>query len=220
MDLSQLFASSPGLFTRIDPSQSPLGQQQAASQWLGNALAAPITDTWQHASNIAQGRGDYGMELANLLLGVGGLAVPEARGGDAAKGALDALEAALFRSTPKAADNVFPIVSNELRDESRAHMDFPHITRVDADALRQAYEADQKEPLAWNPWRADNVRRIVDSGTPVNDYPRVGYYQGRVGVDDGRHRISVAADRGQLIDIAVGSPGEATALQDRLSRVR
>jgi hypothetical protein len=106
----------------------------------------------------------------------------------------------------------FPIKETPERAESRIAMGFPEIVRIDASGFRDAYEKAQKEPLAWNAGRTKQVEERLDAGVIHNDYPRVGLVNDRVGVDDGRHRISVAADRGQSIDVAVSSPEEAAKL--------
>ena len=58
-------------------------QQRGAVTSVLSALAAPLTDAYQHASNLAQGRGDYGMELASGLLAAAGMAAPPAARGAA-----------------------------------------------------------------------------------------------------------------------------------------
>jgi hypothetical protein len=109
--------------------------------------------------------------------------------------------------SPRGPLSTFPI--NENSRERFMRQGFPHIVRVDAAALRDAAERNIGEPLIWSEGKANALR---NSGG-AEGYPRVGVYRDRVGIDDGRHRIAVAAERGQGIDVAVSSPEEAAALQ-------
>jgi hypothetical protein len=110
--------------------------------------------------------------------------------------------------------DVFPIAETPERAESRKAMGFPSVVRVDAAGFRDAFE-QQGEKLAWSPGRSAQIDERIATDTVHNDYPRVASRGNRIGVDDGRHRIAAAAERGQSIDIAVSSPEEATTMSKR-----
>lgn len=73
--------------------------------------------------------------------------------------------------------------------------------RVDAAALAERFEHDNGEKLLWNPPRAERLRTLPS----VNAYPQVYVdpYNGKIAFLDGRHRVAVAAERGQDIIVAV-----------------
>jgi hypothetical protein len=109
--------------------------------------------------------------------------------------------------------DVYTVAETPQRQESRIAMGFPHIVRIDAKSFRDAYNvANKDDPLAWSPGRTAMLEKVTG---PVNDYPRVGVSKNAFGVDDGRHRIDLAAKRDKAIDVAVSSPQEVAELQRR-----
>ena len=114
--------------------------------------------------------------------------------------------------------NKYPIKETDTRKAYRERAGLTDKISVDAALFKRAFEHDHKEPLDWNPKRLDNLRSLVDSGTHINAHPEVGMHDdGRIGVNDGRHRISHAAELGRMIDV-VASPEDTQKIQDRLKR--
>jgi hypothetical protein len=114
----------------------------------------------------------------------------------------------------------FPINESPYELRLRLQARLPHVVRVDATRLRDAIERDTGAPLIWSQEKANAVRQAGGD----TKYPRVQFNdQGQPHIDDGRHRIAVAAERGQTIDAAVATPQEAEALQqfspDRAARI-
>jgi Inorganic Pyrophosphatase len=108
----------------------------------------------------------------------------------------------------------FPITETAARKEQRINSGYPILTEVDAGKFQRAFEFDRKEPLAWSPERLTRLRQMEGS----DSHPMVYTRNGNVDVDDGRHRIALAAERGHKIDVAVPDEETARQLQERLKR--
>src|SRR4029079_2661543 len=82
---------------------------------------------------------------------------------------------------------------------------YTEIVRVDAAKVKALWEEQQGEKLPWNAGRNERLRQLEG---PVHGYPIVSAsgLVGQVDVGDGRHRIALAAERGQTIDVAL-QPG-------------
>lgn len=99
------------------------------------------------------------------------------------------------------AARLFPAKESPDERASRSR-DYPFVFRVDAAGLRAAWEHSGQN-LPWNPKRTENLRRLVEQGAPINAYPKVGLNSGGgLFVDDGRHRIGLAAELGMDIEVA------------------
>jgi hypothetical protein len=84
---------------------------------------------------------------------------------------------------------------------------------VDARALRNAFESDNGEQLAWSQDKLDAVR----SGKKSTGNIEVAINaKGKIGVNDGRHRIAAAADNGERVSIFT-SKDDAEKITARIS---
>ena len=88
---------------------------------------------------------------------------------------------------------------------------------VDAKAFQAAFERENGEPLAWNKMKADAIR--AGTGKASSGLPEValgGVRGDRLGVNDGRHRIAVAAERGEKIKV-LASAEDAKRIAEKLN---
>jgi hypothetical protein len=97
-----------------------------------------------------------------------------------------------------------PIVESEEARRLRIRRGYTEFETWDACELKERFERDNGQPLAWSRERLEEARRL-----PFFDsYPMVWYgADGRLHVLDGRHRIAAACERGQLITVAVKRSG-------------
>ncbi len=108
----------------------------------------------------------------------------------------------------------FPINESPREATLRLQAGFPHLARVDAAQLRDTIERNTGKPLIWSQERASAVRRAGGATA----YPRVQFNdRNQPAIDDGRHRVGVAAQRGQAIDVAAVTPQDAQALRQQFS---
>lgn len=183
---------------------TPLGAQpgvQAGIKQFGVDTLEPFTALGRVLTGNSE---NIPHDLINF--GIGMVGPPGARG--------------LMRPASRVAQDLMPIVETATKKAMREGAGYPVITEVDANAFKRAFEADHNEDLAWNSWR---LNRLRDLEGPVDSHPFVGVTGrgkdglGVVGVDDGRHRIALAAERGQRIPVAVNDQQQAIALQQRLA---
>lgn len=114
--------------------------------------------------------------------------------------------------------NKYPIQETDARKAYRERAGLTQKVTVDARAFKNAFEHDHQESLAWNPKRVDNLRELVNSGIKINAHPEVGIDAfGRLGVNDGRHRIAHAAEIGNTIDV-VAHPDDVDKIRSRISK--
>ena len=95
--------------------------------------------------------------------------------------------------------DLFRVSESESERARRLNADFDRVILVDANKFKTAFEKGQGEKLAWAPHRMDKLREL-DS---VDSFPRVTENIRGVDVEDGRHRISLAAERGEKIPVTV-----------------
>jgi hypothetical protein len=114
------------------------------------------------------------------------------------------------RATATAAPDqpVFPIEESRRNREARERMGLDVLMTVDAGALQRVFERERGEALMHKAMRGDNLRELLDQGTAIDAYPVVGAQYG-FNIDDGRHRVGVAAERGMRITIATNKDSEA-----------
>jgi hypothetical protein len=105
----------------------------------------------------------------------------------------DELTAALMEEANKGATAPLRVEENDVNAEKRLHMGNYAVIEIRPAAFMQAWETQHGEPLAWSAERAEALR----NAETVDGYPFIGQYEGRLGVEDGRHRIAEAARRGQ-----------------------
>ena len=100
---------------------------------------------------------------------------------------------------------VYPIQENPLKKARRERSEFNKVLLVDANRFKEVFEKDQNESLPWSQRRLENLRNLVNSGTKIDAYPEVGIddFGNRLSVNDGRHRISHAAELGLKIPVSV-----------------
>jgi hypothetical protein len=182
----------------------PLGSQPGVQAGV-KQMASDMLEPFSALGRVMTGKSEnIPQDLVNF--GVGMAAPPGARG--------------MMRPVEKIAEGVLPIVETAAKKAMRKGAGYKTITEVDANAFKRAFEADNNEDLAWNPWRLDRLRNVEG---PIDAYPFVGVTGrgkdglGTVGVDDGRHRLALAAERGLRIPVAVSNQKEAIALQRKLA---
>jgi hypothetical protein len=82
----------------------------------------------------------------------------------------------------------------------RINRGYKDIVQVDAKALKERFEKDNNTPLAWKQLRFDLLKNFEE----FDQYPEVDVLSsGKIDFNDGRHRVAVAAARGETIEIAV-----------------
>ena len=75
---------------------------------------------------------------------------------------------------------------------------------VSAKALQDAFEKDNDEPLVNKPEKLEAWRSGTAKTNPVTSPVEVGFKDnGKFGINDGRHRIALAAERGESIKVMV-----------------
>lgn len=83
----------------------------------------------------------------------------------------------------------------------RERRGFDAIVEIDAEEFAHRFKRDQGADLSWSSERLKSARER----DTVDSYPQVtvSEHTGRVDVNDGRHRLAVAAERGEKIKVAV-----------------
>lgn len=82
----------------------------------------------------------------------------------------------------------------------RINRGYKDVVQVDAKALKERFEKDNNTPLAWKQLRFDLLKNFEE----FDQYPEVDVLSsGKIDFNDGRHRVAVAAARGETIEIAV-----------------
>jgi hypothetical protein len=82
----------------------------------------------------------------------------------------------------------------------RENRGYKNIITIDAKDFAQQFKKDQGEDLVWN----DNRLLSARSRDVVDSYPQVDMLSnGKVDVNDGRHRLAVAAEKGLKVQVAV-----------------
>jgi hypothetical protein len=110
-----------------------------------------------------------------------------------------------------------PISESERNRKQREQAGLTAIVKVDARKLAEIVEHDEGDALEHKPARSENIEALLAAGTPLDAYPQVGVYSnGKLSINDGRHRIAVAAKHGMQIEIAT-TEGNAKRIQERLS---
>lgn len=182
----------------------PLGSQPGFQAGV-KQMAADMLEPFTALGRVVTGNSEnIPHDLINF--GAGMVAPPGAR--------------ALARPIERIAEGVLPIVESAAKKAMRKGAGYKTITEVDANAFKRAFEADHNEDLAWNSWRLNRLRNVEG---PLDAHPFVGVTGrgadglGTVGVDDGRHRIALAAERGLRIPVAVNNQKQAVALQQKLA---
>lgn len=93
----------------------------------------------------------------------------------------------------------FEVRETPAEKKSRQNRKYTNIVRVHAGKFKDEWEKQHGEKLDWHPTRKDRIREYPH----LNGHPQVYTdHTGNVDVLDGRHRISVAAERGQSIHVA------------------
>lgn len=97
----------------------------------------------------------------------------------------------------------YPIKETPLRKKMRLNHELTKVITVDAKKFKEVFEKDNNEKLDWNPRRLEALRDLRQQDVQINAYPEVGIdAYGRLAVNDGRHRISHAAELGMKIKVA------------------
>lgn len=120
---------------------------------------------------------------------------------------------ALLLSRMRAASQTMPTGRFEKARFSRqgkagyASDDSPIGVEIDARTLRDVFEHDQGEPLAWSAAKAQAVRDGSGVKSPFGI--EVGFHErtGKLQFTDGRHRTAVAAERGERVTVYTDRAG-------------
>ena len=110
----------------------------------------------------------------------------------------------------------YPIEETPVRKQYRVRGGLTKTVSVDAGKFKKVFEKDNEEKLDWNAKRIENLRNLRQHDVKINAYPEVGIdAHGRLAVNDGRHRISHAAELGMKIKVAV-RPEDLSGLKEKL----
>jgi hypothetical protein len=91
------------------------------------------------------------------------------------------------------------VKESQFEKERRLRAGYTQLAMVDAQKLKTSWEKNNEEQFAWNPIRLKNKMK---RGFISDAYPRVFFSSGHLDIEDGRHRIAAAAEKGQKIIIA------------------
>lgn len=99
--------------------------------------------------------------------------------------------------------DIFPIKESRKNYEHRMALDLTEILLLDANKIKQKFERVRNEPLVHKPLRKEKIEDIVfEKSGYIDAYPIVSALWSPIAIDDGRHRIAVAAEHGMKIEIA------------------
>jgi ADP-Ribosyltransferase in polyvalent proteins/Phage MuF-C-terminal domain len=98
-----------------------------------------------------------------------------------------------------------PTVTRESKNQSSAgRPGYDTEIEVSANALQAAFERDSGEPLVSKPEKLEAWRNGTAKTNPVTSPIEVGFKaNGKFGINDGRHRIALAAERGENVKVMV-----------------
>jgi len=82
----------------------------------------------------------------------------------------------------------------------RINRGYKELVVVDAKKLKERFEKDHKTPLVWRQIRFDLLKDLNE----FDKHPEVDVLSsGKIDFNDGRHRVAVAASKGETIEVAV-----------------
>jgi len=82
----------------------------------------------------------------------------------------------------------------------RINRGYKEIVVVDAKKLKERFEKDHKTPLVWRQLRFDLLKDL----DKFDKHPELDVLtSGKIDFNDGRHRVAVAASKGETIEVAV-----------------
>ena len=92
----------------------------------------------------------------------------------------------------------------------RERRGFDEIVEIDAKTFAKRFRRDQGTPLEWSSERLKSAREREE----VDSYPQITVSEstGKVDVNDGRHRLAVAAEKGEKIKVAIRGEQESKLL--------
>lgn len=93
---------------------------------------------------------------------------------------------------------------SDYNKERRIRHGATRIETVDAREFKRNWEEQHKEKLDWNKERLSQALERNED----DSYPEVSISEDKVDIADGRHRISAAAERNQVIDVAIEEDDE------------
>lgn len=105
---------------------------------------------------------------------------------------------------------VFPVKEDRFNKQLRTRRGFKVIMRLDAAKLWARYAQDNPTFTRLTPAKLDHIRELFDSGVVFDAYPLVTFFDGRVSIGDGRHRVFVAAEHHMSIEVGIDSERGAT----------
>lgn len=124
---------------------------------------------------------------------------------DIASDSSDATRCAVRPTGPGTSESggVWPVNEDPSNRDLRLQRGYTEITRIDARAFARKFEESQGRELAWQARRTEALRDVPE----LDAYPQVTAFKrdGKIIIDvtDGRHRIALAAERNQLIDVSM-----------------
>lgn len=112
-------------------------------------------------------------------------------------------------------NDLYPIKEGPLQKKRREYGGYQLMT-IDAQKFKNKFEQQHGEPLNWNKHRLERLRELYHEGVKIDDHPLVGIdHFNRVGVTDGRHRITHAAELGKKIRVAI-HPDDIEKMREHL----
>jgi hypothetical protein len=92
----------------------------------------------------------------------------------------------------------YKVEESDFERQRRLRAGYKDVVEVDAEKLKKAFERDQREDLVWSD---DRLRSARERGV-VDSYPRIFIGKG-IDFEDGRHRVAAAAEKGEVVKVAV-----------------
>ena len=95
---------------------------------------------------------------------------------------------------------LFKVEEDPSYKQLRINRGYKEIVVVDAKKLKERFEKDHKTPLVWRQLRFDLLKDL----DKFDKHPELDVLtSGKIDFNDGRHRVAVAASKGETIEVAV-----------------
>lgn len=105
---------------------------------------------------------------------------------------------------PLAAADAQPVAAPVQRPTPSGRLGYDKEVEVSAKALQAAFERDSGEPLVGKPEKLEAWRNGTAKTDPASSPIEVGFKDnGKFGINDGRHRVALAAERGENVKVMV-----------------
>lgn len=99
-------------------------------------------------------------------------------------------------------DPLFPVNESEDSKRLRLSQGLKVFVILDAKKMKEFFEKHEGEPLVHKPHRIKRIKEIIEREGAVDSFPHVSAIHSPLSISDGRHRIAVAAENKQKIQVA------------------